>query len=200
MQMTLNLWILLTGWKSSPESQNTAVYRCNSRMDGIETLETKSYKNRIYVFCTSRCLHHVDDFVFNLPDSPVSTSTSVRNICALFYQALSLINHVYRLLWSCYYQIRLMSTTNSSHNSTREQLHHITNWLLQHHPGGSTLYQMDHVQSILNVTARLIYGRRHFDHVSDLICDTLQWLRVPQQISFRCALLAYKVQNGLAPN
>ena len=64
------------------------------------------------------------------------------------------------------------------------------------------LYQMQHVhvQSIINVAAQLTYGLGHFNHVSDLIQDRLHWLRGPQRISFNCALLAYKVQHGLAPN
>ena len=36
--------------------------------------------------------------------------------------------------------------------------------------------------------------------LSDLIRDRLHWLRVPQRIPFKCVILTYKVQNGLAPN
>ena len=50
------------------------------------------------------------------------------------------------------------------------------------------------------MAARLIYGRGRFERVSDLIRDRLHWLRVPQRISFKCALLAYKAQHSLAPH
>ena len=50
------------------------------------------------------------------------------------------------------------------------------------------------------MAARLIYGRGRFERVSDLIRDRMHWLRVPQRISFKCALLAYKGQHGLAPH
>ena len=50
------------------------------------------------------------------------------------------------------------------------------------------------------MAARLIYGRGRFERVSDFICDRLHWLRGPQRISFKCALLAYKAQHGLAPD
>ena len=49
------------------------------------------------------------------------------------------------------------------------------------------------------MAARFIYDRGRFDRVSDLIRDTLHWRRVPQRISFKCALLVYKAQHGLAP-
>ena len=43
-------------------------------------------------------------------------------------------------------------------------------------------------QSVLNAAARLIYRRRKFDHVSPLLKE-LHWLRVPERITFRLAVL-----------
>ena len=44
---------------------------------------------------------------------------------------------------------------------------------------------------VLNAAARLIYRRRKFDHVSPLL-EKLHWLRVPERIIFRLAVLAYR--------
>ena len=55
----------------------------------------------------------------------------------------------------------------------------------------------DRIQSVLNAAARLIYERRRFDHVTDILRDRLHWLRVPQRIAFKSALIAYKAQHGL---
>ena len=57
---------------------------------------------------------------------------------------------------------------------------------------------LDRLQSVLNAAARLIYGSRKYDHVTPLLRD-LHWLRVPERITFRLAVLAYRCQNGLAP-
>ena len=54
------------------------------------------------------------------------------------------------------------------------------------------------LQSVLNAAARLVYGRRKYDHVTPLLCN-LHWLRVPERITFRLAVLAYRCQHGLAP-
>ena len=58
----------------------------------------------------------------------------------------------------------------------------------------------DRVQSVLNAAARLIYGRRRYDHVTDLIRDRLHWLSMCQRIRFKCGLLAYKSFHGVAPS
>ena len=54
------------------------------------------------------------------------------------------------------------------------------------------------MQSVLNAAARLVYGSRKYEHVTPLLRE-LHWLRVPDRITFRLAMLAYRCQNGLAP-
>jgi len=58
--------------------------------------------------------------------------------------------------------------------------------------------QLDRLQSVVNTAARLIYRSRKFDHVMPLL-HNLHWLRIPERITFRLAVLAYRCQNGLAP-
>ena len=45
---------------------------------------------------------------------------------------------------------------------------------------------------------RLIYGLRRFDRVSDALL-TLHWLRVPERVQFKLAVLAFRVLHGVAP-
>ena len=63
---------------------------------------------------------------------------------------------------------------------------------------GLPAVQLDRLQSVLNAAARLIYRRRKFDHVSPLLKE-LHWLRVPERITFRLAVLAYRCQHNTAP-
>ena len=63
---------------------------------------------------------------------------------------------------------------------------------------GLPAVQLDRLQSVLNAAARLIYRRRKFDHVSPLLKE-LHWLRVPERITFRLAVLAYRCQHNMAP-
>ena len=49
-----------------------------------------------------------------------------------------------------------------------------------------------------SIWARLIFHLRRSDHISDvLVC--LHWLRVPERIEFKIAVLTYKVLCGAAP-
>jgi len=50
----------------------------------------------------------------------------------------------------------------------------------------------------LNAAARLIYRSNKYDHVTPLMHD-LHWLRIPEQITLRLAVLAYRSQNLFAP-
>ena len=51
---------------------------------------------------------------------------------------------------------------------------------------------------MLNAAARLTYHLQRSDHISDeLAC--LHWLRVPERIEIKIAVLTYKVVHGLAP-
>ena len=61
---------------------------------------------------------------------------------------------------------------------------------------GLPAYLMRRLQSVKNASARLIYRLHRSDHISDA---SLHWLRVPERIEYKIAVLVYKVLNGLAP-
>jgi len=50
--------------------------------------------------------------------------------------------------------------------------------------------ELNRLQSVLNAAARLIFAASKYDHVSPLLCD-LHWLRVPERIDFKIAVLVY---------
>jgi len=50
----------------------------------------------------------------------------------------------------------------------------------------------------MNGDTRLIYSARKHDHISPLLID-LHWLRVPQWIEFKLAVLVYRCLRGTAP-
>jgi hypothetical protein len=60
-------------------------------------------------------------------------------------------------------------------------------------------YLLDRLQSVLNAAARLVLSARKYDHVTPLLRE-LHWLRVPERITFRLAVLVYRCQAGLAPS
>ena len=48
------------------------------------------------------------------------------------------------------------------------------------------------------IAARLVFRLRR-DHVTDAL-TILHWLRVPERVNFKLALMAYRVLNGMAPS
>jgi len=49
------------------------------------------------------------------------------------------------------------------------------------------------LQSVQNAAARLIYHMRSADHITDALIS-LHWLRVPQRIDYKVAVLYYSVE------
>ena len=63
---------------------------------------------------------------------------------------------------------------------------------------GIPAYLTHRLQLALNAAARLIYQLRSSDHITDaLVC--LHWLRIPERIEYKIALLTYKVMNRVVP-
>ena len=45
------------------------------------------------------------------------------------------------------------------------------------------------IQSVLNGAARLIVGKRKYDHITDTMCHYLHWLPVRQRIQYKLCML-----------
>jgi len=62
---------------------------------------------------------------------------------------------------------------------------------------GLPAYLQRRLQSVLNAAARLVFRLSRYDHVSDALA-TLRWLRLPQRVDFKVAVMAFRVLHGLA--
>ena len=58
--------------------------------------------------------------------------------------------------------------------------------------------ELNRLQRLQNSCARLIYGRKKFEHVSDLFLD-LHWLPIKQRIIFKILLFVLKIFLGTSP-
>jgi len=58
--------------------------------------------------------------------------------------------------------------------------------------------QLNRLQSVINSAARFVYSARRSEHVSPVLRE-LHWLRVPERIDFRLAVLVYRCINGTSP-
>jgi len=78
-------------------------------------------------------------------------------------------------------------------------------WALEwrHNAGDITLAglpssQHNRLQSVMNAAARLVFSARKSEHIIPLLHD-LNWLRVPQRIEFKLAVLVYRCLHVMAP-
>jgi len=62
---------------------------------------------------------------------------------------------------------------------------------------GLPVYRQRRLQSVLNAAAWLVFRLRRYDHLSDALA-ILHWLRLPERVNFKLALMAYRVLNGMA--
>ena len=58
--------------------------------------------------------------------------------------------------------------------------------------------QLRRLQSVLNAAARLIHRSSLYEHVTPMLRD-LHWLRSPERIYFKLAVLVYRCLHGLTP-
>jgi len=54
------------------------------------------------------------------------------------------------------------------------------------------------LQSVQNAAAQLTFGIRRSEHITYALAS-LHWLRVPERILFKVAVLTYRAVNGSAP-
>jgi len=67
----------------------------------------------------------------------------------------------------------------------------MSKWLLDC-AGATTVLQ------VMNAAARLVFSASRYDQIMPLL-HRLHWLRAPQRISFKLAVLAFRCLRGLAP-
>jgi len=59
---------------------------------------------------------------------------------------------------------------------------------------GIPSHLQDRLQSVLNAAARLVFSARRSERMTPLLRE-LHWLRVPQRITFRLSVLAYRCHH-----
>jgi len=59
-------------------------------------------------------------------------------------------------------------------------------------------YLVRRLQSVQNAAARLVFRLRRSDHITDALVS-IHWLRVPERITFKVAVLTYRALHDDAP-
>jgi len=148
-------------------------------------LQLNADKTEVLRCTTGRRQHKLPSGTLTIDGAAVSASSSVRDLGIHIDADLVMRTHVQKTVSRCFAVLRQL-------RQIRRPVHQPTFQV----PG---LYLTHRLQSVLNAAARLIFNLRRSDHVSDTLIS-LHWLRVPERVRSKVAILAYKVLQGCAPS
>jgi len=130
-------------------------------------------------------------------------ASSVRDLGIYMDSDASMKTHISRTVSSCFAVLRHIRSIRRSVSQQTLQSLVVSLLLTRLDYGNATLAglasnQLDRLQSVMNAAARLVCSARKCDHITPLLQD-LHWLRVPQRIEFKLAVLAFRCLQGMAP-
>ena len=134
----------------------------------------------------------------------VAPVRAVRDLGIYLDSDLTMRTHISRTVSSCFAVLRQIRSIRRSVSRSCLQSLVVALVLTRLDYGCTTLaglpaIQLDRLQAVLHAAARLIFAARKYDHVTPLLRE-LHWLRVPERITFRLAMLAYRCQHNIAPH
>jgi hypothetical protein len=167
-------------------------------------LQLNAIKTEV-LWCTSaRRQHQKPTYPILLCSDSVTPVQSTRNLGINIGSDLSMKTHVLKTVSSCFAVLRQLRSIRRSVSQQVMTSLFVTLVFTRLGYGCTTLvglphHLLDRLQSVMNAAARLVHRARKFDHITPLLRD-LHWLRVPERITFRLAVLAYRCQHGVGPS
>jgi len=183
---------------SSTEQLLTRVSACVSDVAAwmkSNRLQLNADKTEVIWCSSSRRQHQIPATPLVVGSEAVSPVTSVRDLGIYIDSELSMHMHVSKTVSACFSTLRQI----------RSIRHSVTRPVLQTLVSSLVLSRLDYgcitraglsdrlthkLQSVLHAAARLVFSARKFDHVTPLLRD-LHWLRIPERISYRQAVLVF---------
>lgn len=166
-------------------------------------LKLNPEKTDILVIGTPFQLNKITLNSLNVDHTVIPVSSDVRNLGVIFDKHLNMANHVSLICKSSFYHLRRISQIRKClsvktaeiivHALVGSRLDYCNSLLF-----GITGVQLSRLQRVQNAAARVVFGRRKYDHITpDLI--KLHWLPVKYRIVFKILLLVFKSLCGQAP-
>jgi len=166
-------------------------------------LQLNSDKTEV-LWCTSgRRQHQLTTTALLIDGIQVSPVTSIGNLGIFIDSDLVMRSQAQRTVSECFSALRqLRQILNSVPTATFQSL--VVALVLSRHDYensvliGLAIHLVRRLQSVQNASARLICRLRRFEHVTDALVS-LHWLRVPERVVYKIAVLTFKVMHGIAP-
>ena len=160
-------------------------------------------KTEVLWCATNRRQHQLPSVPLLVDGTQVEPVKSVRDLGVHIDSDMGMRSHVKRTVSSCFAALRQLRQIRYSVSPDTFRTLVVALVVNRLDYGNSVLvclpaYLVHQLQSVLNAAARLIFRMRSSDHITDAL-SSLHWLRVPERVKFKIAVLAYKVLHGSAP-
>jgi hypothetical protein len=182
------------------------ISRCSTAVAGwmsSNRLQLNSGKTEV-LWCTSaRRQHQLPTSPVAINGTPIEPVKSVRDLGIFIDADLGMRTHVQRTVSRCFFVLRQLRQIRRYVPASTFQALTVALVLSRLDYGNSVLaglprHLVRRLQSVLNAAARLVYGLRRADHVTDALVS-LHWLRAQQRIDYKLATLTYRALSGTAP-
>ena len=194
---------------SRPADVSTLAARVTSCIQAVadwmrsNRLQLNACKSEVLWVASTRRQHQLPSEPLNVDGHLVAPVRSVRNLGVFIDSDLVMRSHVARMVSRCFATLRQLRQIRRSLPTSAIRTLVVALVLNRLDYANSTLvglpvYLVRHLQSVLNASARLIFGLRQHDHITDALI-TLHWLRVPERVKFKLAVLTHRVLHGTAP-
>ena len=160
-------------------------------------------KTEFIAFGTRQQLNKLCFNEINVCGETIRAVPTVRNLGVYLDQELKMKDHVYQIVKSSYIDIRKIRSIKKflSKDSLKPlvqcfiltRLDYCNSLLF-----GISEDSLDRLQRVQNAAARLIYGLRKNDHITEALKE-LHWLPIRFRIDYKIALITYKVLHGDGP-
>lgn len=174
-----------------------------SRWMFASELKLNESKTEFIIFGTRVQRRKMEYNSINVNGEDISASAVVRDLGIQLDEELKMECHVSFLEKCCYLQIRRLHSIKHylTPDSIKTLVHACVLSRLDY--CNSILYGisndlLNRLQRIQNAAARVISGKRKYDHISDTLKE-LHWLPIRQRISYKLALITYKCLHGVGP-
>ena len=167
-------------------------------------LQLNTAKTEVLWCASIRRQHQIPQPGLRVGVDVIVPSASVRDLGIYLDCDVSMKTHVSKVVSSCFAVLRRLRSIRSSVTRPVFVSLVVSLVLSRLDYGNATLAGitdrlMDRLRSVLNASARLIYASRRTEHVTPLLRD-LHWLRYPDRIDYKLAVLVYRCLQGLAPS
>jgi hypothetical protein len=166
-------------------------------------LQLNTSKTEILWCATGRRQHQVPTDDVRVGSDLVTPVSSVRNLGIYVDSDVSMRTHVIKTAAACFAVLRRLRSISRYVTRPVMQSLVVALVLSRLDYGSATLIGLPanlicRLESILHSAARLVVGARSYDHITPIL-QGLHWLRYPQRIQFRVAVLTFRCLHGMAP-